>query len=352
MMGAASQGAARSQGSEADTQQSYTASGATIGSADRGHSSSALRLSQARSTLPTMLLPAPLAPGARVALVAPAGPLRGPQELDIAIANARALGWEPVPSAHALARAGYLAGDDAHRIADLNRAFTDDTIDGVWCLRGGYGAMRLLESLDYEALRRHPRTVIGYSDITALHAAIGVRSGQVSFHGPTARGELSAFTRASLVRATIARADPCGHAGDVRVIRPGRAAGPLVGGNLALLASLAGTPFAPTYDGAILVLEDVGEPTYRIDRMLRQLALSGALGRVAGIVFGHFTDGTHDSDVTSRRLDDVLREAAEIAGVPAIAGAPLGHIDHQWTIPLGAPAELDAGAGTLHVAMG
>ena len=140
----------------------------------------------------------------------------------------------------------------------------------------------------------------------------------------------------------------------LRTIRRGAngvATGRLVGGNLSVLSALIGTPYAADLRNALVFLEDTGEAPYRIDRMLRQLALSGALARVAGIVFGHFTDGTHDSDVTARRLDDVLREAADFAGVPAIAGAPLGHIDDQWTIPLGALAELDAGAGTLHVAM-
>jgi muramoyltetrapeptide carboxypeptidase len=296
-----------------------------------------------------MQRPTPLAPGARVALIAPAGPLRSAGELETAIANARELGWEPVPARDALARVGYLAGDDTMRARALNDALADPTIDGIWCLRGGYGAMRILGTLDYEAMRRQPKALIGYSDVTALHAAFGARSGVVGYHGPTARGQLTPFSRASLVRAAIDIADSCGTAGGARPLRSGRATGRLVGGNLALLAALVGTPYAPDYDGAILVVEDVGETTYRIDRMLTQLALCGALTRVAGIVFGQFTEGTDPTDVTSRRLDDVLREAADVAGVPAIAGAPIGHIDDQWTIPLGATAELDADARTLHV---
>ena len=298
-----------------------------------------------------MQLPPPLAAGARVALVAPAGPLRSPDELDTALANARSLGWEPVPSPRALARDGYLAGDDAIRAESFNAALRDDSIDGIWCLRGGYGAMRILSALDYDALRRRPKAIIGYSDVTALHAAIGVRSGVIGFHGPTARGALTPFSRDSLVRAVTTNADSGGVAVDARVLRPGRASGPLVGGNLALLASLVGTPFAPDYTGAILVVEDIGETTYRIDRMLKQLELSGALGKVAGIVFGQFTEGTDPTDVTSRRLDDVLREAAAVAGVPAIAGAPIGHIDDQWTLPLGAIGEVDADSRTLRVAV-
>jgi muramoyltetrapeptide carboxypeptidase len=299
-----------------------------------------------------MRLPPALSAGARVALVSPAGPLRSPDELDLAVAQARSLGWEPVVAKHALARAGYLAGDDAVRAADLNAAFHDDKVDGIWCLRGGYGAMRLLRTLDYAALERRPKALIGYSDITALHAAVGAKCGIVTHHGPTARSALSDFSRVSLVRAVTEQSDPCGVAPLARVLRPGRARGRLVGGNLALLAALVGTPYAPDYAGAILVIEDVGEPTYRVDRMLRQLELSGALARVAGIAFGEFTEGSDPTDVMSRRLDDVLREAADFANVPAIAGIPMGHIGDQWTIPLGATAELDAGARTLRVELG
>ncbi|MFI5257496.1 MAG: LD-carboxypeptidase [Gemmatimonadales bacterium] len=299
-----------------------------------------------------MRLPPRLAPGARIALVAPAGPLRGSAELEASIAHASALGWEAVPAPHVLARDGYLAGNDVERAHDFNEAIRDDGVDGIWCVRGGYGAMRILPALDYDALRRHPKPVLGYSDITALHAAIGVRCGLVSFHSPTARSALSAFSRDSLVRAVVEGRDPCGAAAGALGLRGGRARGRLVGGNLALLAALAGTPYAPDYSDAILVLEDVGEATYRIDRMLRQLILSGALEGVAGIAFGHFTDGTDPIDVASRPLIDVLREACDTAGVPALAGIPLGHVNDQWTIPLGAFAELDADAGTLCVVSG
>ena len=296
-----------------------------------------------------MRLPPPLTSGARVALLAPAGPLSGPAELDVALANARALGWEPVAGANVLARHDYLGGSDAERLQDLNAALADERIDAIWCVRGGYGAMRLLPFVDYASLTRRPRALIGFSDITALHAAVGTRCELVTYHGPTARGTLSAFSRESLVRATIEGRDPCGVAPDACTIRGGRAHGPLVGGNLALLAGLAGTPYAPDYRGALLVLEDVGEPAYRIDRMLTQLALSGALGQIAGLVVGHFTDSSPDDELSHRSLEVMLREAANVAGVPAIAGAPIGHIADQWTIPLGAIAQLDADALSLTV---
>jgi muramoyltetrapeptide carboxypeptidase len=296
-----------------------------------------------------MRLPPLLSAGARVALVAPAGPLRGAEELDAAVANARSLGWEPRPGANVLGRHGYLGGTDAERLKDLNAALADDDVDAVWCVRGGYGAMRLLPHVDWASLTRRPRALLGFSDVTALHAAIGTRCELVSYHGPTARGELSPFSRDSLQRAVIERRDPCGHAPDARTICGGRAHGRLVGGNLALLAALVGTPYAPDYRGALLVLEDVGEPLYLIDRLLVQLALSGALAQVAGLVVGHFTETTAGNEISPRSLDDLVREAAQIAGVPAVAGVPVGHIRDQWTIPLGAEAELDAEALTLTV---
>ena len=286
--------------------------------------------------------PEPLAPGARVALVAPAGPLRDESELERAVQNVRALGWEPIVAKHALARAGYFAGDDATRLDDVMRAMHERTVDGIWCLRGGYGAMRLLADIDYDVFARTPKPLIGFSDITALHAALWTRCGVITYHGPTARQSLTAFSRASIARAVGERADSCGIAANARTIRGGTARGRLAGGNLALLTALCGTPFFPRLDGAVVVLEDVNEPIYRIDRMLRQLLLAGALDACRAIAFGHCTNCSEESDDGARALDDVLAETAEMLGVPCIAGIPVGHIPDQWTLPLGAEAELDA----------
>ena len=292
------------------------------------------------------IVPPPLAAGARVALVAPAGPLHGEGELARAVANARSLGWEPVVGAHALAHADYFAGSDAERLADLNRALGDPRIDGIWCLRGGYGAMRLLDGIDWGALRRRPRALVGYSDVTALHLGIAARvPGLVSYHGPTARAALSAFSRGSLVRAVIGGGDPCGAAPQARVLRAGTAAGRLAGGNLALLAALAGTPYAPRFDGGLVVLEDVNEATYRIDRMLRQLLLAGAFAGARALVLGEWARCPETCDDDGRRtLDAVAGELANGLGVPCVIGVPVGHVDDQWTVPLGAPAVLTAAA--------
>ena len=291
----------------------------------------------------------PLGPGSRVALVAPSGILPDPAHVERARDNAASLGWTPVVGKNVSELHGYLAGTDEQRLADLNHALADDTIDAIWCVRGGYGAMRLLQDVDYASLCAKPRPLIGFSDITALHAAIHRECGIVSFHGPTARGELSEFSRDSLVRAVTDQADSCGIAEHGRVLRPGRAKARLAGGNLSLVSSLMGTPYSVDFKGAILVLEDIDEPVYRVDRMLRQLVLSGALEQCAALVTGDFRPPASETDVDNRSIDDVIAEAAEIAGIPCLGGAPFGHIRDQWTIPLGSMAELDTTDMSLRV---
>ena len=291
----------------------------------------------------------PLGSGSRVALVAPSGILPDRAQVELAIENARSLGWIPVLGENVSELHGYLAGTDEQRAADLNKALRDETIDAIWCVRGGYGAMRLLRDIDFAALKANPRPLIGFSDITALHAAIHSECGIVSFHGPTARGELTEFSRDSLLRAVEAQVDPCGEAASARVLRPGKARGRLAGGNLALIASLMGTPWSVDFDGAILIIEDIDEAVYRVDRMMRQLLLAGALGQCAAIVAGDFRPPAGETSEGNRSVDEVIAEAAEEAGIPCLAGAPFGHIDDQWTIPLGAVAELDTEARSLHV---
>ncbi len=289
-----------------------------------------------------------LAAGARVALIAPAGPLAGTQDIERAQANARSLGWDPVVGEQVLSHDGYFAGTDAERAHDLQHALADPSIDGIWCLRGGYGTMRLLASLDSTMLRRRPRALIGYSDITALHSA-WQRAGLVSYHGPIARAELSAFSRDAFVRAVQQGVDSAGVAPDSICVVPGRATGRLAGGNLALLASLCGTPWAVSFRGAIAVLEDVHEAMYRVDRMLVQLTLSGAFVGCRGILFGHCTDCPETSEDGRRTLHELVRDLAMSLRVPTLLGVPIGHIPDQWTLPFGASATLDADAHSLTI---
>ncbi len=291
----------------------------------------------------------PLTSGARVALIAPAGPLQKAEDLPRARENVRTLGWNAVVAAHAEDRIGYLAGNDRDRLSDINRALRDPDIDAVWCLRGGYGIVRILSSIDYDAISRSPKAIIGYSDITALHAAVQRKCELITYHGPTAREPLSDFSRDSFQRAVVAHTDSCGTAPSAREINPGAAEGRLVGGNLAVLASLCGTSFMPDLTDGILVLEDINEPVYRIDRMLQQLKLSGALNGCKAIAFGECVKCPDDAGGGGRPFDDVLGEVARELGVPCLAGIPIGHIAQQWTIPLGALATLDTGTRSLTV---
>ncbi|MFL5469402.1 MAG: LD-carboxypeptidase [Gemmatimonadaceae bacterium] len=290
----------------------------------------------------------PLASGARVALVAPAGPLQKSDELPRAEENARALGWEPIVTSHASDRLGYLAGQDRDRLDDINHALRDPDIDALWCLRGGYGMIRILPGIDFDALSRTPKVIIGYSDITALHAAIQRKCRLISYHGPTAREVLTDFSRDSFERAVVNQTDPCGTAPNSREISHGAAQGRLVGGNLAVLASLCGTSFMPDITDGILILEDINEPVYRIDRMFQQLMLAGALNGCRAIVFGQCVQCPEDSS-GGIPLDDLLLEIASELGVPCLAGIPVGHIGEQWTIPLGATATLDTRTRSLTV---
>ncbi|HSB55837.1 MAG TPA: LD-carboxypeptidase, partial [Gemmatimonadales bacterium] len=250
-----------------------------------------------------VIRPPRMVPGCRVALVAPAGPLLERDDLTRGAELCRALGFQPVLGANAHRRHGYLAGSDDERLADLNTALADSSIDAIWCLRGGFGITRILDRVDLAALAEHPKAVIGYSDITALLLALHRVTGVAGFHAPMARTPLTTFSREHFER-VLGRATAAGrlgrvpHAAGVLVprtnriitIRAGVAQGPLIGGNLSLLSALAGTRYFPNLDGAILFLEDVGEDLYRIDRMLAQLRMMGALDRLAGVVLGQFTE--------------------------------------------------------------
>ena len=291
--------------------------------------------------------PRALGQGARVALVAPAGPVDA-ERLEISVGRCRALGLEPVVLPAACARHGYLAGTDAMRLADLQAAFDDPSIDGIWALRGGYGTLRILDALDLGRQRTDPIPFIGFSDNTSIHArhaAMGV----ISFHGPHPGGDFPPET-AEAFRRVLFSTEPPGpltaRAGEPApcVLAPGRVEAPLVGGNLAILASMCGGRHAIDARDRILFLEDVGEPAYRIDRMLLQLRRSGLMEGVAGLALGRFTEAP---DQEKHPVADVLAELSDDLGVPTLADLPFGHTEHNWTLPVGGTALLDADAATL-----
>lgn len=304
-----------------------------------------------------LIKPKRLKAGQNVALIAPSSGLAEDQ-IQRAIDNMTSLGLVPKLGKHAKAANGFLAGTDAERVADIHWAFEDKTIDAVWCLRGGYGLTRILRQIDYELIRRNPKLVIGYSDITALLIAVHHKAGLVTAHGPASASTFSEYNQAHL-KATlfdaetphVAKVAPENAASTnplfkTEVIKPGVARGALIGGNLSLVSAMAGTPFAlQNIKSKILFLEDVGEKPYRVDRMLTQLIESIDLRHLAGIALGIFNDC--EGPEGSPTVMSVCRERLGNLNIPVVYGMSFGHIRDQFTLPLGVRAELDATNSTL-----
>ncbi len=296
-----------------------------------------------------------------MALVKPAGFVADDFDLQLTMEAITAMGLVPVPGPHWRYRFGYLAGTDRDRAADLNAAFADKSIRAILAVRGGWGSARILPLLDWNTIRANPKLLVGFSDITALHLAIQARAGFPTIHGPNAGSSWSRYSYAAfrdlvfdgklpLYRNLPGDEDRLvQRRGRTRTIRPGKAQGKLLGGNLTVLAHLVGTPWLPNFDGTILFIEDVDEAEYRIDRMLTQLGQAGILRRLAGVVFGQCTDCTARGGGSGFTLGDVLRQHFGPLGVPAYSGAMFGHVDDQFSLPVGCRAEIDAEAGTIRL---
>jgi muramoyltetrapeptide carboxypeptidase len=291
--------------------------------------------------------------GELVALVAPAGATQRHQA-DTAARVVAGWGLRVRLGRHALGRHTYLAGTDEQRLADLNDALRDPEVRGVICLRGGYGSQRIVDDVDYPAVRADPKLIMGFSDITALHVALWCEAGIATVHGPTgANLSVSADSMTtSAARRAVMTTDPISVAADrtestfgVRVA--GRAEGILLGGNVTMLAATAGTRHKLDLAGAILLIEAVSEETYRLDRSLVQLKRSGWLDDLAGVAVGQFTDCVEEDPGPT--VPDILMDHFGPLGVPVLGGLPIGHGDQQTAVALGVPAVLDADTGTLTV---
>jgi muramoyltetrapeptide carboxypeptidase len=289
-------------------------------------------------------IPRRLSPGDRVAVVAPGGPIER-ERLELGAEKLRALGLTPVFDDRLFAKASYLAGDDAHRLALLQAAIDDPGVAAVWAARGGYGVTRLLPRLRLRSLRERPKLVCGFSDITALHAALGAL-GLGSLHGPNV-GQVGELTPRAFdqLRETIFSSLPPPALEGATPLAAGTARGTLLGGNLTMLASLCGTGYLPSFSGAILLLEDVGERPYRLDRCLTQLRNARALEGVRGLALGTFP-GCEERE-TKEGVGPVFEELARTLGVPAAIGFPVGHVSDNCPALLGAEVELIATGGRL-----
>ncbi|MDO4552934.1 MAG: LD-carboxypeptidase [Bacillota bacterium] len=316
-----------------------------------------------------MRKPKTLRPDSHIALVAPSSPVSD-EKLAMSVASMEFIGLRYTLYPSCTMKHGYLSGPDAQRARDLNDAFGDPDIDGIFCLRGGYGATRLLPLLDYETIRRNPKVFIGYSDITALHTAFGQLCGFTTIHSPMpTRGwdTLDSLSLDLLKKALFSgkpagpapvplrlqpgpRGEPAGEPLAPETLVPGQAQAPLCGGNLSLLTATLGSPYEIDCKNKILFIEDVGAPHYAIDRDLTALSLAGKFRDCAGLIFGTFTDVPPLSEDGEGNLElrQILEEVAAPWGKPAILNFQAGHSYPFITLPFGTEAFLDASSGGLN----
>jgi muramoyltetrapeptide carboxypeptidase len=311
------------------------------------------------------IYPPPLDVGDTVAIVSPASPpRRQPLERAIELLEEAGLKWKTYGDIYR--SSGYLAGTDQRRAAELMAAFADPEVKAVLPTRGGNGMVRILDQLDYDVIAQNPKIVVGFSDITALHLAIHAKTQLITFHGPHLQDGLGTddgldpVSQATYEQALFANTDDTGElvsnellaaagALEISCNSPGMARGPLVGGNLALICALQGTEFEIQTNGCVLLLEEVNEQPYRVDRYLAQLRLAGKLSSLAGVLLGHFTDCRAAECKPSATTDNVLAEYFAPLNVPVVTSFPSGHDRPNVTLPIGGIVELDADRGSLHV---
>ena len=315
------------------------------------------------SGLPTKatIKPQRLKPGDTVGLINPAGATFHHDDVAIAEETLTALGLRMKAGEHLLDRYGYLAGSDKARAADVNTMFSDPEVNAVFTLRGGWGCNRILDLLDYESIAKHPKIIMGYSDITSLLLALNAETGLVTFHGPvlisTWNKYSTDFVKQLLFDAETFSMENPQETGDnltqvndrVLTINSGKASGKLLGGNLTVLTAMVGSDYLPDFRDNILFLEEVGEDIYRVDRMLTQLKLAGILDQLSGFVFGKCSKCKPGESYGSLTLEEVLDDHIKPLGIPAWYGSMIGHIENKFTMPLGIKAEIDASNGRIRL---
>ena len=308
----------------------------------------------------SLLKPDRLNFGDTIGLIAPASPPPDPKAIDRAAAALERFGFKPKLAKNVRVRLGFIAGTDRERATDVMAMFTDKKVKAMICIRGGYGAGRILDRLDYAVIRRNPKILSGYSDITALHGALLKKANLLSIHAPMLNGALAdpkvpEFTKKSFFR-TVMEAKPSGsicqgYTGKtVSTLHHGVAEGRLVGGNLSLICASLGTPFAPSFKDKILFIEDISERPYRLDRLLTQLWNAGVFDQVAGVAVGVNADCDEPKGKTMEYQQsgaDVVKERLSTLKVPVVIGLPFGHVDLNAPLPVGARARLDANKGDL-----
>jgi len=302
--------------------------------------------------------PPRLRKGDLIGLIAPASTPSSEEKILKGALYLEQLGYRIKAGKHIRTVYGYLAGSDNERAADFNEMVQDKNVKAIFAIRGGYGTPRLLRLIDYRALKAHPKIIVGYSDLTALQLAIFRKIGLVSFSGPMTGTDMwrdfdpyteEHFWRILTSNKKIGALDnPADN--PLTILRHGKAHGRFVGGNLSLLACLMGTPFQPFMKDSILVLEDVEESPYRVDRLLSQLLNAGILHKLEALVFGKFTDcvpsNPNDPSLT---VEQVQEEFAQKIDCPVVMNFQYGHIPRKLTVPLGLKAKIDTKRGKIEI---
>lgn len=290
-----------------------------------------------------IIKPGRLSPGDIIGIAAPAGPFEI-EKFERGLAAIKDMGFEVLVPDNLQQPKRYLAGPDAWRASVLNDLFKNPEVKGIICARGGYGSMRILDLIDYDLFRHHPKIFLGFSDISALISSITTQSRLVTFHGPniTTLGETGSLTKASFYHAVTSDQPLDIRPKMTRVINPGKSTGIVSGGNLATLCHLLGTPYSPTYRGCLFVMEDIREAPYKIDRMLFQMRMTGCFQGVSGVVLGSFQDCGNDEAIC-----EIVANLFKDMQIPILGGFEMGHGDDIVTIPMGISATLDTDQGAL-----
>ncbi|MCL2349923.1 MAG: LD-carboxypeptidase [Defluviitaleaceae bacterium] len=301
-----------------------------------------------------LFYPPPLQKGGRVALIAPASPPENSDLVSFAAAYIKSLGLVPVMGESCNAAYGYLAGDDDLRARDVNWAFSDESISGVFCLRGGYGIQRILDKIDFEMIKQNPKVFCGYSDVTALHTAINQKSGFITFHTPMpatpgfVRADsytLNKFKEQIFEPGARSLENPQGY--EWRFLTHGKAEGALCGGNLSIIASSMGTPYEMDTRGKIIFIEEVEEQPYKIDRMLNQMRLADKFGQAAGVVFGDFADCIAPEPEKSLDIVQIINNLK--LTIPVLYNFRCGHCYPNASLPMGAMAQLNSATNSFDI---
>jgi muramoyltetrapeptide carboxypeptidase len=305
------------------------------------------------------LLPKAIKKGDLVGLVSPSAATADRMQFTFAKEALEALGFRVKLGKNLENRYGHLAGTDQERADDLNGMFTDSEVKAVICIRGGSGASRILDLIDYASIAQNPKPILGYSDITALHCAIYAKTGMICFHGPNGSGSWNSFNVKQFEQVFFAQTkltfkneqtkgdDLVVKANRIQTLRAGTATGKILGGNLTVLTALSGTEYFPDFQDSILFIEDIGEDPYRIDRMMSTLRLNGTLAKIKGFIFGQCSDCTPGGGYGSLSVDQVMDDYILPLGIPAYTGAMIGHVPKQFIVPMGAKVQMDASEGTF-----